>query len=276
MTLKYFSPVTSSTRGLVLIERSSLWRGRPDKELVVSKPSTGGRNNLGRITCRHRGGGHKRLLRNVDFKRSKLDVLGTVERIEYDPNRSAFIALIQYSDFSKAYILAPQRLSVGDSVISSESAEIKPGNTMLLKNIPVGTVVHNVEMKISGGAQLCRAAGTYAQVVGRDVGFIIVRLSSGEVRYINPLCKATIGAVSNPDNKNEKLGKAGRVRWLGIRPSVRGVAMNPIDHPHGGGNGKTSSGRPPVSFSGVLAKGYKTRSLKKASNKFIIKHRNGR
>lgn len=273
MGLKYFNPVTPSTRGLVLIDRADLWKGRPERSLVVPGKSTGGRNNLGRITCRHRGGGHKRIDRIVDFCRNKVDVKALVERLEYDPGRSAFLALIRYEDGELAYIVAPQRLAPGDYVVSSDAAEVHVGNAMLLRNIPIGTIVHNVELKVGKGAQVARSAGTYAQVVGRDVGFVIIRLSSGEVRYVNPLCRAVIGAVSNPDNKNEKFGKAGRVRWKGFRPSVRGVAMNPIDHPHGGGNGKTSSGRPPVSFSGVLAKGYKTRSKKKSSNKFIVKER---
>lgn len=273
MGLKYFKPVTNSTRGLVLIDRSGLWKGGPDKGLSFFKKSTGGRNNFGRITCRHKGGGHKKLYRFIDFKRNKFDVPAVVERLEYDPNRTAFIALLNYDDGERSYILAPQRLNVGDKVISSDFADIKVGNTLLLKNIPVGTIVHNVELKVYKGGQLARSAGTYAQVIGRDVGFVILRLSSGEIRYVNPLCRATIGAVSNQDNKNEKIGKAGRSRWLGIRPSVRGVVMNPIDHPHGGGNGKTSSGRHPVSFSGIPTKGYKTRSKKKASNKFIIKGR---
>lgn len=273
MALKYFNPIVNSTRGLVLVDKSGLWKGRPFKKLTNAAPSSGGRNNLGRITCRHKGGGHKRLLRVVDFKRAKLGMKAIVERIEYDPSRSAFIALLKYEDGEFSYIIAPQRLSVGDAVVSSDICDVKVGNSMLLKSMPIGTIVHNVELKIGKGAQIARSAGTYAQVVGRDVGFVIVRLSSGEVRHINPLCRAVVGAVSNPDNKNEKYGKAGRNRWLGVRPCVRGVAMNPIDHPHGGGNGKTSSGRAPVSFSGVLAKGFKTRSRKKASNKLIIKER---
>ncbi|MDR2417277.1 MAG: 50S ribosomal protein L2 [Holosporales bacterium] len=273
MALKSLKPVTSSTRGVVLIDRSTLWKGRPIKALTSGEKSTGGRNAHGRITSRHRGGGCKTLYRLVDFSRSKRDCSAVVERLEYDPNRTAFIALIRYEDGGRAYILAPQRLNVGDSVEASEKADIKVGNCLPLARIPVGTVVHNVELKPLKGGQIARSAGTYAQIVGRDAGNIIVRLSSGETRIIPGQCWATIGAVSNPDQKNIRLGKAGRNRWRGLRPSVRGSAMNPVDHPHGGGEGKTKSGRHPVTPWGVPTKGYKTRRKAKPSDKFIVTHR---
>lgn len=234
--------------------------------------SSGGRNNKGRMTARRRGGGHKRLYRKIDFKRNKLDISATVERLEYDPNRSAFIALLKYDDGELSYIVAPQRLSVGDKVISSEKADIKPGNTMPMKKMPIGTIIHNIEMKPGKGAQLIRSAGTFAQLVGRDQGMAILKLTSGEQRLIPDVCKATVGAVSNPDNSNTKLAKAGRNRWKGKRPSVRGVVMNPVDHPHGGGEGKTSGGRHPVTPWGVPTKGKKTRS-NKDSDKFIVRTR---
>jgi large subunit ribosomal protein L2 len=274
MALKQYKPVTSSTRQLILVDRKELWKGKPLKELTEGLVKTGGRNAHGRITTRHIGGRHKRRYRLIDFKRSKLDMSATVERIEYDPNRTAFIALIRYEDGEYAYIIAPQRLSVGDKVISaSEKADVKPGNAMPLSNIPVGSVIHNIELKAGKGAQIVRSAGTYAQYVGRDTGVAIIRLCSGEVRMIPLTCRAVIGAVSNPDQKNISLGKAGRSRWMGIRPTVRGVAMNPIDHPHGGGEGKTAAGRHPVSPWGQHTKGKKTRSRKKASNKFIVTRR---
>lgn len=273
MALKAYKPVTPGTRGLILVDRSSLWSGKPYKGLVTGKSSTGGRNSQGRITSWHRGGGHKKLYRFVDFVRNKVDVEAVVERIEYDPNRTAFIALIRYADDEYAYIIAPQRLSVGDKVISSDKADVKPGNCMKLLNIPIGTVVHNIEMRLGKGAQMTRSAGTYAQIVGRDSGKVIVKLSSGEIRLINGECHATIGAVSNPDQKNINLGKAGRSRWLGRRPVNRGSAMNPIDHPHGGGEGKTKSGRHPVTPWGKPTKGYKTRRKAKPSDKFILTRR---
>lgn len=246
MGLKTFKPITPSLRQLVLVDRSELWKGKPEKTLTEGLKKTGGRNNTGRITAFTRGGGHKRRYRLVDFKRRKYDVVGTVDRLEYDPNRSAFIALITYADGEKAYILAPQRLKAGDTVIAGEKTDVKPGNAMPLRNIPVGTIVHNVEMKIGRGGQLARAAGSYAQLVGRDQGYAQLRLASGELRMVRGECMASIGAVSNPDQQNVNYGKAGRMRWLGRRPSVRGVAMNPIDHPHGGGEGRTSGGRHPV------------------------------
>jgi len=272
MALKTFKPTSPSRRNLVQVDRSALHKGRPEKSLTEGLTKSGGRNNTGRITSRRQGGGHKRLYRMVDFKRRKFDVSATVERLEYDPNRTAFIALIKYDDGEKAYILAPQRLGVGDKVISSKTADVKPGNTMPLRYMPVGTIVHNVEMKPGKGGQIARSAGGYAQLVGRDAGYAQVRLKSGELRAINQECLATVGAVSNPDHMNINLGKAGRKRWLGVRPSVRGVAMNPVDHPHGGGEGRTSGGRHPVTPWGKPTKGKKTRS-NKATDKFIIRSR---
>jgi large subunit ribosomal protein L2 len=220
----------------------------------------------------HRGGGHKRSYRMVDFKRSKLGMPATVERLEFDPNRTAFIALIKYEDGELAYIIAPQRLQPGDTVIADTRVDVKPGNAMPLANMPIGTIVHNVEMKVGKGGQIARAAGTYVQLVGRDAGYAILRLNSGETRMVPAACMATVGAVSNPDNSNVSIGKAGRVRWKGRRPVVRGVAMNPIDHPHGGGEGRTSGGRHPVTPWGKSTKGKKTRS-NKASDKFILRSR---
>jgi large subunit ribosomal protein L2 len=275
MALKTFKPVTPSQRQLVIVDRSELWKGEPVKELTEGLRSKGGRNNLGRVTQRWRGGGHKRRYRVVDFKRLKDDVTATVERLEYDPNRTAFIALLKYADGELSYILAPQRLKAGDQVVSGERVDVKPGNAMPLKNIPVGTIVHNVEMKAGKGGQLARSAGTYVQLVGRDAGNALLRLSSGEVRMVRADCRATIGAVSNPDQQNINIGKAGRNRWLGKRPSVRGVAMNPIDHPHGGGEGRTSGGRHPVTPWGKPTKGKKTRH-NKATDRFIVRRRHAK
>jgi large subunit ribosomal protein L2 len=272
MALKNFNPTTPGRRGLVLVDRSDLWKGDPVKKLTEGLTKTGGRNNHGRLTARRRGGGHKRLYRLVDFKRRKFDVPGKVARLEYDPNRSAFIALLDYEDGEQSYILAPQRLAVGDTVISGQRADIKPGNAMPLSSIPVGTIVHNVEMKAGKGGQIARAAGTYVQLVGRDSGYALLRLGSGEVRMVRAECMASIGAVSNPDQANQKLGKAGRNRWLGKRPAVRGVAMNPVDHPHGGGEGRTSGGRHPVTPWGKPTKGAKTRRNKK-TNALIVRRR---
>ncbi len=263
MGLKTYKPTTPGQRQLVTVDRSELWKGKPEASLTEGLRKKGGRNNLGRITVRFRGGGHKRRYRLVDFKRTKFDVAGTVLRLEYDPNRTAFIALIEYADGEKSYILAPQRLAVGDTVVAGEKVDIKPGNALPLKNIPVGTVVHNVELKQGKGGQIARSAGTYVQLVGKDQGYAQIRLSSGELRMVRGECMATIGAVSNPDQQNVSLGKAGRTRWLGFRPHVRGVAMNPIDHPHGGGEGRTSGGRHPVTPWGKPTKGKKTRSNKK-------------
>ena len=272
MALKSYKPTTPSLRGLVAIDRSELWKGRPVKALTKFNHRKRGRNNAGEITMWHRGGGHKRLYRTIDFKRRKYDVTATVERIEYDPNRTAFIALLRYEDGELSYILAPQRLGVGDKVVSGEKADIRPGNAMPMKNIPVGTVIHNVEMKPGRGGQIARSAGTYVQLVGRDAGYAQLRLSSGEMRMVRADCMATIGAVSNPDKQNVNIGKAGRTRWRGWRPVTRGVAMNPIDHPHGGGEGRTSGGRHPVTPWGKPTKGAKTRKNKK-TDKFIIRDR---
>ncbi len=272
MALKKFKPVTPGRRGLVLVNRAGLWKGKPVKSLTEGLSKKGGRNNNGRITARRRGGGHKRLYRVIDFKRRKFDVPAKVARLEYDPNRTAFIALIEYQDGELGYILAPQRLEVGDTVIASERADIKPGNAMPLASIPVGSIVHNVEMKPGKGGQIARSAGTYVQLVGRDAGHALLRLGSGEVRMVRAECMASIGAVSNPDQANIKLGKAGRRRWLGKRPSVRGVAMNPVDHPHGGGEGRTSGGRHPVTPWGRPTKGAKTRHNKK-TDRLIVRRR---
>jgi len=272
MALKKYKPTTPGQRGLVLVDRSALWKGKPVKTLTVGLTKSGGRNNHGRVTARRRGGGHKRSYRLVDFKRTKFDVWATVERLEYDPNRTAFIALIKYEDGEQSYILAPQRLQVGDKVISGKQVDIKPGNSMPLAAMPIGTIVHNVELKPGKGGQLARSAGAYVQFVGRDQGYALIRLSSGEQRMVRAECMATVGAVSNPDHGNIKLGKAGRNRWLGRRPSVRGVAMNPVDHPHGGGEGKTSGGRNPVSPWGQPTKGKRTRS-NKSTDKYILRSR---
>jgi large subunit ribosomal protein L2 len=272
MALKSYKPVTPSLRQLVLVDRSGLHKGKPVKSLTEGKHNTGGRNNHGHITGPHRGGGHKRRYRLVDFKRRRFDKPATVERLEYDPNRTAFIALVKYQDGELSYILAPQRLKAGDQVVSGERVDIKPGNAMPLANMPVGTIVHNVEMKPGKGGQIARSAGTYCQLVGKDAGYAQLKLSSGEVRMVRGECLATVGAVSNPDQQNVNYGKAGRIRWLGRRPVNRGVAMNPIDHPHGGGEGRTSGGRHPVTPWGKPTKGKKTRS-NKATDRFIVRRR---
>jgi large subunit ribosomal protein L2 len=270
MALKQYKPVTSSQRQLVLNTREDLWKGKPEKKLTEGKRKTGGRNNVGHVTTRHIGGGHKQLYRVIDFKRLKQDVEATVLRLEYDPNRTGYIALIEYKDGERAYILAPQRLAKGDKVSAGPNADIKPGNALPLKNMPVGTIVHNIELKVGKGGQLARSAGCYAQVVGRDAGYVQVKLSSGELRLVKGECMATVGAMSNADHMNESYSKAGRQRWKGIRPTVRGVAMNPVDHPHGGGEGRTSGGRHPVTPWGKGTKGTKTRK-NKATDKFIIR-----
>jgi large subunit ribosomal protein L2 len=272
MALKTFNPITPGTRQLVQVDRSGLWKGKPVKTLTEGLTKSGGRNNTGRITNFQIGGGHKRAYRIVDFKRRKFGVAATVERLEYDPNRTAFIALVTYEDGEQAYILAPQRLAAGDKVVSGERVDVKPGNAMPLRAMPVGTIVHNVELKPGKGGQLARSAGTYAQIVGRDMGWAQLKLASGELRLVRGECMATVGAVSNPDQANVSLGKAGRNRWLGKRPVVRGVAMNPVDHPHGGGEGRTSGGRHPVTPWGKPTKGRKTRS-NKSTDKFIIRRR---
>ncbi len=275
MALKSYKPTTPGQRTLILVDRSELWKGKPVKSLTEGLSKKGGRNNQGRITLRRRGGGHKRRYRVIDFKRRKVDMPATVERLEYDPNRSAFIALLRYEDDELSYILAPQRLQAGDKIVSGEQTDVKPGNAMPMKSIPVGTVIHNVEMKPGKGGQLARAAGTYAQLLGKDSGYALLRLSSGEQRMVRAECMATIGAVSNPDQKNINLGKAGRSRWLGQRPKVRGVVMNPVDHPHGGGEGRTSGGRHPVTPWGKPTKGARTRN-NKATDRYILRRRKKR
>lgn len=272
MALKHFNPTTPGQRQLVIVDRSGLYKGKPVKALTEGLSSKGGRNNAGRVTARFQGGGHKRSYRFVDFKRSKRDVAAKVERLEYDPNRTAFIALIRYDDGQLSYIIAPQRLAVGDIVVAGLGVDVKPGNAMPLSSMPVGTIIHNIEMKPGKGGQIARSAGAYAQLVGREQGMAILRLNSGEQRLVSGSCYATVGAVSNPDHSNTNDGKAGRSRWRGKRPHVRGVAMNPVDHPHGGGEGRTSGGRHPVSPWGKPTKGKKTRS-NKATDKFIMRSR---
>jgi large subunit ribosomal protein L2 len=272
MALKNYNPVTAGQRQLVLVDRAGLHTGKPVKALTEGKNSTGGRNNNGHITSRYRGGGHKRSYRTIDFKRRKFDVPAKVERLEYDPNRTAFIALVKYNDGELAYILAPQRLGVGDAVIAGEHVDVKPGNAMPIANIPVGTIVHNIELKIGKGGQIARSAGTYAQIVGRDGEYVIVRLNSTEQRLVHGRCLATVGAVSNPDNMNISISKAGRNRWLGWRGHVRGEVMNPVDHPLGG---RTRGGRHPVTPWGKPTKGMKTRK-NKSTTKFIMMNRHAR
>ena len=275
MALKTFNPTSPGRRQLVLVDRTGLHKGKPVKSLTEGLSKKGGRNNQGRITVRHQGGGAKRLYRKIDFKRTRWDIPATVERIEYDPNRTAFIALIKYQDGELAYIIAPQRLEVGDTVITSATADIKPGNVLPLKNIPVGTIIHNIELKPQKGAQMVRSAGTYAQLVGRDAGYAQIKLASGDLRMVLDNCLATIGAVSNPDKMNEVSSKAGRNRHVGKRPTVRGVVMNPVDHPHGGGEGKSSGGRHPVTPWGKKTRGPKTRN-NKATDRLIIRRRNAK
>jgi len=272
MSLKFYKSYTKSTRGTVLVDRKKLWKGKPLKSLTIGKNSTGGRNNLGRITSRHKGAGHKHKYREIDFYRRKDDLKAKIERIEYDPNRSAYVALIKYEDGVMSYILAPNKIKVGDEIISGKNKEIKVGNSMPLSDIPAGTDIHNIELNPNGGGKLVRSAGSSAQISGMDDNYCIVRLNSGEIRKIINTARATIGTVSNSDHQNIKIGKAGRNRWKGKRPQSRGVAMNPVDHPHGGGEGKTSGGRDPVSPWGQSAKGLKTRKNKQ-TNKFIISRR---
>ncbi|MBQ3817571.1 MAG: 50S ribosomal protein L2 [Acetobacter sp.] len=276
MALKHFNPVTPSLRATVLIDRKDLWKGKPLKSLTEGKNKTGGRNNMGRITSRFRGGGHKQSYRYIDFKRRKFDILGVVERLEYDPNRTAFIALVKYEDGQFDYILAPQRLKVGDQIVSGPYVDIKPGNAMPLASIPVGTIVHNIEIKSGAGGKLARSAGSYAQLVGKDSGYAQIKLRSGELRVVRSECMATVGAVSNPDNMNQHMGKAGRVRWLGFRPHNRGVVMNPVDHPHGGGEGRTSGGRHPVTPWGKPTKGYKTRVNRRTDSLILRRRKTGK
>jgi len=272
MALKHFNPTSPGRRALILVDRSELHKGGPVKSLVQGLTKSGGRSSNGRVTVRFRGGGAKRLYRLVDFKRRKFDVPATIQRIEYDPNRTAFIALIKYADGELSYILAPQRIKIGDEIIASEKVDVKPGNASPLRSMPIGTIIHNVELKPLKGGQIARSAGAYAQLVGRDAGYAQIRLNSGELRMVQDTCMATVGAVSNQDHMNENLGKAGRVRHMGWRPHVRGVAMNPIDHPHGGGEGRTSGGRNPVTPWGKDTKGTRTRK-NKATDKFIIRTR---
>ena len=275
MALKSYNPTSPGRRGLILVDKSSLWKGKPVKALTEGKSKTGGRNNKGHVTSRGIAGGHKQKYRFIDFKRRKWDMPATVERLEYDPNRTAFIALVKYEDGEQTYILAPQRLAVGDTVVSGEKVDVKLGNAMPLGAMPIGTIIHNIEMKPGKGGQIARSAGTYAQYLGRDAGYALVRLNSSEVRKIPLTCMATIGAVSNPDHMNEIIGKAGRNVWKGKRPQVRGTAMNPIDHPHGGGEGRTKGGRHPVTPWGKPTKGAKTRKNKRTT-KFIVRTRKGK
>jgi len=272
MALRNYNPVTPGQRHLVLVDKSGLYKGAPIKALTEGKHSTGGRNTDGRITSRFRGGGHKKAYRKIDFKRRKFDAPAKVERLEYDPNRTAFIALVKYEDGELSYILAPQRLAVGDTVVAGEHVDVKPGNAMPMANMPIGTIVHNIEFKVGKGAQLARSAGTYAQIVGRDADYIILRLSSGEQRLVHGRCMATVGAVSNPDHMNTTVGKAGRKRWLGRMPHNRGISMNPVDHPHGG---RTNGGKQWTTPWGFPTKGKKTRK-NKSTAKFIVTSRHAR
>jgi len=274
MALKNYKAITPALRQLITIDRSELWKGSPLKILTTKVSEQSGRNNIGHITVRHKSGGHKKSFRVIDFRRDKYDIESTVERIEYDPNRTAFIALLKYNDGVYSYILAPHKLAVGDKIISSRNLiDVKIGNAMPLSVIPIGAIIHNIELKPGCGGAVSRSAGTYAQLVGKDSGYALVKVQSGEIRLFLLDCMATIGSVSNLDNKNATIGKAGRSRWLGIRPTVRGVAMNPVDHPHGGGEGRTSGGRHPVSPTAKSAKGKKTRAKNKPSNRFIVKSR---
>ena len=277
MPVKNYKPTTSSRRKMSTLVNTDITKTTPEKNLVVTVKKNSGRNNQGKITVRHRGGGVKRKYRIIDFKRNKLDVPGTVSSIEYDPNRTANIALISYKDGEKRYIIAPNGLKVGDIIVSSENADIKVGNTLPLMNIPVGTVIHNIEMRPGKGGQLARSAGSSAQILGREGTYVLIRLQSGETRKILGVCKATVGEVGNLDKELVKLGKAGRKRHMGIRPTVRGSVMNPNDHPHGGGEGKSPVGRPgPVTPWGKPALGYKTRNKKNPSNKYIVRRRNAK
>ena len=275
MALKTFKSYTKSTRGTVLVDRKNLWKGKPLKSLTIGSHSTGGRNNLGRITSRHKGAGHKQKYRQIDFYRKKDDVKAKIERIEYDPNRSAYVALIKYEDGVMNYIIAPNKIKIGDEIISGRNKKIQIGNCMQLSDIPTGTDIHNIELQPNSGAKLVRSAGASAQISGTDDNYCIIKLNSGEIRKIINTARATIGSVSNNDHQNIKIGKAGRNRWKGIRPQSRGVVMNPVDHPHGGGEGKTSGGRDPVSPWGQSAKGLKTRTNKR-TNKYIISRRKKR
>ncbi len=272
MTLKQYKPYTKSRRSTILIDKSGLWKGKPYKPLTAPNKTAKGRNNMGRITARNHGGGHKQKYRIIDFYRKKIDMPATVERIEYDPNRSCHIMLVKYADEQKSYYLAPQKIKVGDTIQNGPNSEIKVGNALPLKDIPVGIDIHNVELQPGGGGKIARSAGTHVTISGTDGNYSIVKMTSGEVRKIDSRCLATIGVLSNPDQKNISIGKAGRSRWLGRRPHTRGVVMNPVDHPHGGGEGKSAGGRHPVSPTGVSAKGLKTRDNKR-TDKFIIRRK---
>ncbi len=272
MPLKQFKPYTKSTRSTILVDRSGLWKGKPFKALTSTNKSVKGRNNMGRITARNHGGGHKQKYRLVDFYRKKFDVSGSVERVEYDPNRSCHIMLVKFEDGERAYYLAPQKIKIGDKVQNGPNSEIKIGNTLPLKDIPVGIDIHNVELQPGGGGKIARSAGTNVTISGTDGNYSIIKMASGEIRKIDSRCLATIGVLSNPDQKNISIGKAGRSRWLGRRPHTRGVVMNPVDHPHGGGEGKTAGGRHPVSRTGQSAKGLKTRDNKR-TDKYIIRRK---
>jgi large subunit ribosomal protein L2 len=269
MALKTYRPTSPGLRHLIQVDRSQLWKGAPVKMLTEGKSKTGGRNNDGRITTRHIGGGHKQAYRRVDFRRRKFDLSAVVERLEYDPNRTAFIALLKYEDGTLSYILAPQRLAVGDTVVAGEKVDVKPGNAMPLAGMPLGTIIHNVELKPGRGGQMARSAGSFVQLVGRDAGWAVLKLNSGETRKVRAECMATVGAVSNPDHMNTVTGKAGRNRWLGKRPTVRSITMNPIDHPNGG---RTNGGKHWATPWGKPTKGFKTRK-NKATDKFIVRSR---
>ena len=269
MALKSYNPTSPARRGLVLVDKSSLWKGKPVKALTEGKSKTGGRNNKGHVTSRGIAGGHKQTYRFIDFKRRKWDVPATVERLEYDPNRTANIALILFKDGERRYIIAPKGLVVGQEILSSETVPVKAGNCMPLRNIPMGTTVHCVELKPGKGAQVARSAGTSVQLVARDGAHATIRMRSGEMRKVMADCRAVIGEVSNSEHNLASLGKAGATRWRGVRPTVRGVVMNPVDHPHGGGEGRTSGGRHPVSPWGMPTKGYKTRKNKRTDNMII-------
>ena len=273
MTLKTFKPYTKSTRGTILVDKSKLWKGKPFKSLVASKNASKGRNNNGHITSRNRAGGHKKMYRQIDFYRKKFDMPAVVERIEYDPNRSCYIMLVKFEDGQNSYYLAPQKIKVGDKIENGLNKEIKVGNCMPLKDIPVGIDIHNVELQPGSGGKVARSAGTSVSISGIDGNYSLIKMTSGEVRKIDSRAMASIGVLSNPDQKNIKIGKAGRSRWLGRRPHTRGVVMNPVDHPHGGGEGKSAGGRHPVSPWGTPAKGYRTRNRNKISNRLIVKRR---
>lgn len=270
MALKKFNPTSAGVRHLIQVDRSALYKGKPVKALTVGLSKKGGRNNRGRTTMFTKSGGHKQSYRIIDFKRNRFDKPAQVERLEYDPNRTAFIALVKYEDGLLSYILAPQRLAVGDTVVAGEKVDVKPGNAMPLKSIPVGTIIHNVEMKAGKGGQIARSAGAYAQLVGRAAGYAQIKMNSGELRMVRAECMATIGAVSNSDHANTVIGKAGRARWLGKKPVVRGITMNPVDHPMGG---RTNGGRHPCTPWGKPTRGYKTRNNKKTDS-LIIRRRN--